>query len=104
MVEAHFRAAFRAGLTEGEFWSLTPYRLSLRLQEAGRARIESAWLNERLAREKTLNPLSHYTAEKPAETVDVASAMRDWAKQNDARFKRKASKGIDVVAVPDSTS
>lgn len=88
MVEAHLRLAARAGLTEAEFWSLTPYRLSLRLQEAGKARMEGAWLNERLAREKTLNPLAHYTAEKPAETVDVASAMRDWAKRNDAKFNR----------------
>lgn len=101
MVEAHFRAAVRAGLTEEEFWSLTPYRLSLRLQEVGKARIESAWLNERLAREKALNPLAHYTAEKPVETVDVAAAMRDWAKQNDARFKARVPKGIDVVAVPE---
>lgn len=88
MVEAHLRLALRAGLTEAEFWSLTPYRLSLRLQEAGKARMEGAWLNERLAREKTLNPLAHYTAEKPAETVDVASAMRDWAERNDAKFNR----------------
>ncbi len=101
MVEAHLRIAVRAGLTEDEFWGLTPYRLSLRLQEAGRARTEEAWLNERLAREKTLNPLSHYTGEKPAETVDVASAMRDWAKLNDARFKARAPKGVDVVAVPE---
>ncbi|MCO8017494.1 hypothetical protein NI456_01350 [Brevundimonas diminuta] len=89
MVEAHLRLAIRAGLTEAEFWGLTPYRLSLRLQEAGRARTQEAWLNERFAREKTLNPISHYITDKLAQTVDVAAAMRDWAKQNDARFKAK---------------
>lgn len=93
MVEAHLRAAVRAGLTEAEFWGLTPYRLSLRLQEAGRALVEGAWLNERLAREKALSPLPHYTGEKPAETVDVASAMRDWAKRNDAKFRKAEPRG-----------
>ncbi len=58
MVEAHLRAAIRAGLTEAEFWSLTPYRLSLRLQEVNRSRMEgyliTGWMSERFAREDRL--------------------------------------------------
>lgn len=88
MVEAHLRAAVRIGLTEDEFWSLTPYRLSLRLQEADRAFIATAWMNERFAREKTLNPLRHYTEKQAEETVDMAEAMKDWARRNDAKFRK----------------
>lgn len=58
MVEAHLRAAIRAGLTANGFWVLTPYNLSLRLQEMNRARIEAAlyggWFSERFAREERL--------------------------------------------------
>lgn len=89
MVEAVLQAALQAGVAEAEFWRSTPYQSFVLIKAAQRGRIEAAWLNERFAREKVLNPLPRYIGDKPAETVDMASAMRDWAKQNDARFKAK---------------
>ena len=58
MVEAHLRAAIRAGLTASEFWGVTPYNLSIRLQEMNRSRMEgyliTGWMSERFAREERL--------------------------------------------------
>lgn len=87
MVEALQAATIQAGLDEAEFWRSTPYQSVLRIKAAQKGRLEMAWLNERLAREELLNPLAHYTDEKAAEVVDMASAMRDWAKRNDEKFK-----------------
>lgn len=89
MVEAVLQVALQAGIAEVEFWRLTPYQSVVQIKAAQRGRVEMAWLNERFAREKTLNPLDHYVSDKPAETVDMASAMRDWAKRNDAKFRAK---------------
>lgn len=64
MVEASLRAAIRYGLEEAEFWSLTPYRLRMRLQEVGKGRSEVAlltgWFAERFAREDSLRGPQHY--------------------------------------------
>lgn len=107
MVEAHLRAALKAGIVEADFWRLTPYNLSLRLQEMGRARIEIAlyggWFSERFAREKELQGPASYIKSMldtdPKADAELAEAMAR------AEFHRMAaSKGIEVVAVPDSTS
>lgn len=64
MVGAHLRAALRAGLKEGEFWRLTPYRLSERLDEARKLHLEtcllSGWFFERFAREERLQGPQSY--------------------------------------------
>lgn len=91
-MESHLRAAIRAGLIEEEFWPLTPYRLGLRLQEIGRARLEgqliTGWMSERFAREERLSGPQAYIKQfldpvDPAEQEAMAEAMfhrmaTDW--------------------------
>lgn len=69
MVGAHLRAALRAGLKEAEFWGLTPYQLSLRLDAAMEASLFGGWWAERFAREERLQSPQHYvdTMLKPAD-------------------------------------
>lgn len=66
---AHLRAALRAGLRESEFWGLTPYQLSLRLDAAMEASLFGGWWAERFAREERLQSPQHYvdTMLKPAD-------------------------------------
>lgn len=102
MVEAHLRAAIRAGLTEAEFWRLTPYNLSLRLQELGRGRVEAGlyagWFSERFARAKELRGPAHYISEwfqKPDPKGDEALAA--------AVFDRMAADwGLEVEPAEDA--
>lgn len=83
-MEFALRAARRAGLTESEFWALTPYRLGLAAQEATRARIESdlrtGWFAERFAREEKLQGPQAYIKQfldpvDPKEAEAQAEAM-----------------------------
>ncbi|WP_333611913.1 hypothetical protein [Brevundimonas bullata] len=98
MVEAHLRAAIRTGLTAAEFWGLTPYHLSLRLQEMGRARIETAlyggWFSERFAREERL--------QGPQTYVRTMLDKREPADEDDgdafvAMFALSNGLGVDEV-------
>lgn len=92
MVEAHLRAALKAGIAEADFWRLTPYRLAMRLQAIGRAQIEASlyagWFGERFAREERLQGPASYIksmldAPDPKEAEAMATAMfhrmaTDW--------------------------
>lgn len=77
------QAALRAGLTEAEFWPLTPYRLSVIIKARGRARVEAAmltgWFSERFAREERLQGPQHYvrTFLEPKEAAQDAEALAD---------------------------
>lgn len=101
MVEAHLRAAIRAGLTAAEFWSITPYNLSLCLQEMGRARIEAAlysgWFSERFAREERL--------QGPQTYIRTMLDQREAADEDDgdafvAMFALSNGLGVDEVEPP----
>jgi len=106
MVGAHLRAALRAGLKEEEFWRLTPYRLSERLDEARKLHLETClltgWFSERFAREERLQGPQTYIEsmiERPDPKADaeLAEAMAR------AEFHRMAaSKGIEVEPAPDA--
>lgn len=106
MVEAHLRAAIRAGLTASEFWGLTPYNLSIRLKEMGRARIEAAlyggWFSERFAREDRLQGPQHY--------IRTMLDQREPADEDDgdafvAMFALSNGLGVDeIVATDDAGS
>lgn len=92
MVEAHLRAALKAGIVEADFWRLTPYRLSMRLQATGRGQIEASlyagWFGERFAREERLRGPASYIKSMldtpdPKEAEAMAAAMfhrmaTDW--------------------------
>ncbi|MNH49241.1 hypothetical protein D3C73_08120 [compost metagenome] len=96
MAEAHLRAALKAGITEAEFWLLTPYRLSMRLQSLGRAQLEaslySGWFGERFAREERLQgPASYIKSMLDAPDLKEAEAMAE------AMFHRMATDwGLEV--------
>lgn len=61
------RSALRAGLDERLFWGSTPFKVSVWLQEIGRARNEEAlltgWFAERFAREQRLQAPQSYITE-----------------------------------------
>jgi hypothetical protein len=92
VVEAHLRAALKAGIVEAEFWRLTPYRLAIRLQAIERAQIEASlyagWFGERFAREERLQGPASYIKSMlevpdPKEAEAMAEAMfhrmaTDW--------------------------
>ncbi len=85
MVGAHLRAALRSGLKEAEFWGLTPFRLSQRLDAAMEAFLFTGWWGERFAREERLQSPQHYvdTMLKPADpALAEAEAL--------AKFQRMA--------------
>lgn len=97
-MEAHLRAALRAGIAEAEFWILTPYRMAMRLQEAGRRRLEdhlyAAWFGNALSVDRVtrLHPPSHYVRQFLDGDDDVA----DEAAAN-AMFERMAADwGLEV--------
>jgi hypothetical protein len=99
-VEAALRAALKGGLSEAEFWKLTPYRLGMILTERGRAEATGAlwtgWMVARLAveREPTLSGPQHYFRQffDPQATEADAEAMAD------AEFARIARVyGVDIV-------
>ncbi|MEN5176306.1 hypothetical protein [Brevundimonas diminuta] len=56
-------------MRETEFWALTPYQLSLRLDAAMEASLFGGWWAERFAREERLQSPQHYvdTMLKPAD-------------------------------------
>ena len=86
-------------MSEAEFWHLTPYQLNERIKAASEANLTQAWWVERFAREERLQSPQHYIDSmlKP-EDPSLAEAMAR------AEFLRlAASKGIEVVAAPDST-
>lgn len=102
MVEAHLRAAVRAGLSEDEFWRLTPYRLSLRLHETNRGRMEgfliTGWMAERFAREERLQGPQAYIKQF-LDPVDPNEAEAHAA----AVFHRMATDwGIEVEELRDA--
>lgn len=87
MVGAHLQAALKAGLSEPDFWSLTPHRLSIALTAAMEAAMMAGWWSERFAREERLQRPQHYidTMLRPnpelAETEALAKFNRmaeDW--------------------------
>ena len=92
---AHLRAALRSGLKEEEFWGLTPYQLSLRLDAAMEASLFGGWWAERFAREERLQSPQHYvdTMLKPADpALAEAEAL--------AKFHRMAADwGLQVEGV-----
>lgn len=96
MVEAHLRAALKAGVAETEFWRLTPYRLSMRLQALGRAQLEASlyggWFGERFAREESLQgPATYIKSMLDAPDLKEAEAMAE------AMFHRMATDwGLEV--------
>lgn len=104
-MEVALRAALKAGIAEDLFWRLTPYNLSLRLQEIGRRNVENAlftgWMSERFAREERLLGPQTYIQQflEPDEAEADAEAMAD------AEFNRFARQfGIDVIDLdPQST-
>jgi len=103
-VEAALRAALKGGLSEAEFWKLTPYRLGMILTERGRGEAASAlwtgWMVARLAveREPTLSGPQHYFREffDPTGKASDAEAMAD------AEFNRIARVyGVEIVDLSD---
>lgn len=56
-------------MREEEFWSFTPYRLSVVLAASAEAELMAGWWNERFAREERLQRPQHYidTMLKPAD-------------------------------------
>lgn len=71
---------------------MTPYLTHLairgRARRAGEIATATGWMSEMFARQKVLKPLKDYTEGEPEEAVDMAEAMRDWAKKNDVRFNK----------------
>lgn len=101
-MEAALRAALKGGLSEAEFWKLTPYRLGMILTERGRGEAASAlwtgWMVARLAveREPTLSGPQHYFREffDPSGKASDAEAMAD------AEFNRIARVyGVEIVDI-----
>jgi len=68
-VGAHLQAALKAGLSEEEFWRLTPHRLSIALAASAEAAMMAGWWSERFAREERLQRPQHYieTMLRPAD-------------------------------------
>lgn len=98
MVGQCLRAALRAGLSEAEFWALTPFRLNLIIKERGRGRIEGAlmtgWFGERFARDQSLSGPQHYVRM----FLDPEAAQQDAEALADAEFDRIARLfGSEVV-------
>lgn len=93
------RAAVRAGLSEGEFWSLTPYRLNLILSERGRGDavrgLWNGWMVARLApeRETALSGPGHYFRQ----FFEAGASEADAEALADAEFNRIARTfGIEI--------
>lgn len=98
MVGECLRAALRAGLTEAEFWPLTPYRLGTLIRERGRAKVEASlmagWFAERFAREERLQGPQHYVRQ----FLEPHTAQEDAEALADAEFDRIARLfGSEVV-------
>lgn len=100
-MEHALRAATRAGVDEADFWRLTPYRLSVVLQERGRRQVEQAlftgWFAERFAREKELRGPQHYVAEflDSQPNPELSEAMAE------AELTRMAAGwGLEVEDIP----
>lgn len=104
-MEVAFRAAVKAGIDEALFWRLTPYNLSLRLQEIGRRNVENAlftgWMSERFAREERLLGPQTYIRQ----FLETDEAEADAEAMADAEFNRFARQyGIEVIDLgPQST-
>lgn len=66
---AHLQAALKAGLSEEDFWRLTPFRLSIALAASDEAAMMAGWWSERFAREERLQRPQHYieTMLRPAD-------------------------------------
>ena len=85
MVEHALQAAFRAGLTEAEFWKSTPYltglRVSASLRGAAEGSITTAWHTVAFDRTRVLHPLAEILAAKQPDEQREAdiSEVRDWA-------------------------
>lgn len=103
-MEAALRAALKGGLSEAEFWKLTPYRLGMILTERGRGEAASAlwtgWMVARLAveREPTLSGPQTYFRQffDPTGNTEDAEAMAD------AEFNRIARVyGVEIVDLSD---
>ena len=99
-MEHALRAALRAGLTEAEFWRLTPYRLNLFLTERGRADAVQAlwngWMGNRLAieREGALSPIGSYYRQ----FFEAGASEADAEALADAEFNRIARTfGVEIV-------
>ena len=99
-MEAALRAALKGGLSETEFWKLTPYRLGMILTERGRGEAAGAlwngWMVARLAveREPTLSSPSHYYRQ----FFDAAATAQDAEALADAEFARiSRAFGTEIV-------
>jgi len=75
----------KAGVSEAEFWHLTPYQLNERIKASSEANLMQAWWVERFAREERLQSPQHYidTMLKPS---DPALAYAEA----EAKFHRMA--------------
>lgn len=94
---AHLQAALRAGLTEREFWALTPHRLSLRLDAWMQSQLHVGWWVARFAVEREqrlLAPQTYVDQLLRAGDPEVAEA------EASAMFERMAADwGLEVEAV-----
>ena len=105
-MESALRAAIRAGLSEAEFWPLTPYRLGMVVQERARAVAQDAlwpaWMTARLAveREPSLSGPQHYFRQ----FFDTEASAQDAEALADAEFNRIARLfGTEIVELePDA--
>lgn len=104
-METHHRAAIRAGLTDDEFWSLTPYRLGMKLQESNKARMEgylsTGWFVSRFAveREQRLEGLHSYIASMLGGKSDNPDLAEQTAQ---AQFNRMALQyGLEIETIED---
>lgn len=99
-METALRAALKGGLSEAEFWKLTPYRLGMILTERGRGEAASAlwtgWMVARLAveREPTLSGPQAYFRQ----FFDQDGTAEDAEAMADAEFARIARVyGVEIV-------
>lgn len=76
MVGDALEEALGAGVTEAEFWTLTPARLRIRTEAAAKTALTAAltagWFSERFAREDRLQGPQHYLTEFLADGPDEA--------------------------------
>lgn len=83
MVEDALEAALSVGLTEAEFWDMTPYLTHLAIRGRGRRAFETAtatgWMSERFAREERLSGLMHYLTPKEAGETDGDALIAGFA-------------------------